>query len=105
MIEVHSPKVLTVCAVTKDLAEFAQNKLTMPMLVLTGEKASGNFLIEQARLVQNKVIVRKNYAEYPPTSGRRALRHDDLIVIYLDRASNQILANYFDAKVSRSAMR
>jgi len=35
----------------KDFALFAQTKLTMPMLVLTGEKASGNFLIEQARLV------------------------------------------------------
>jgi len=39
----------------KDFAELAQNKLTIPMLVLTGEKASGNFLIEQARLVDSKV--------------------------------------------------
>lgn len=39
----------------KDFAELAQNKLTMPMLVLTGEKASGNFLIEQARLVDSNV--------------------------------------------------
>lgn len=39
----------------KDFAEFAQNKLTMPMLVLTGEKASGTFLIDQARLVDSNV--------------------------------------------------
>ena len=39
----------------KDFAELAQNKLTIPMLVLTGEKASGNFLIEQARLVDSNV--------------------------------------------------
>jgi pimeloyl-ACP methyl ester carboxylesterase len=39
----------------KDFAEFAQTKLTMPTLVLTGEKASGNFLIEQARLVDSNV--------------------------------------------------
>jgi len=39
----------------KDFAQFAQTKLTMPMLVLTGEKASGNFLIEQARLVDDDV--------------------------------------------------
>lgn len=39
----------------KDFAEFAKTKLTMPMLVLTGEKASGNFLIEQARLVDSDV--------------------------------------------------
>jgi pimeloyl-ACP methyl ester carboxylesterase len=40
---------------SKDFAEFAQTKLTMPMLVLTGEKASGEFLIEQARLVDTNV--------------------------------------------------
>jgi pimeloyl-ACP methyl ester carboxylesterase len=39
----------------KDFAEFAQTKLTMPMLVLAGEKASGNFLIEQGRLVDTNV--------------------------------------------------
>ena len=39
----------------KDFAEFAQTKLTMPMLVLTGEKASGEFLIQQARLVDTNV--------------------------------------------------
>lgn len=40
----------------KDFAEFAQTKLTMPMLVLTGEKASGQFLIDQARLVDSSVV-------------------------------------------------
>ena len=39
----------------KDFALFAKTKLTMPMLVLTGEKASGEFLIEQARLVDTNV--------------------------------------------------
>ncbi len=39
----------------KDFSEFAQTKLTMPMLVLAGEKASGNFLIDQGRLVDTNV--------------------------------------------------
>ena len=39
----------------KDFAQFAETKLTMRMLVLTGEKASGEFLIEQARLVDTNV--------------------------------------------------
>jgi pimeloyl-ACP methyl ester carboxylesterase len=39
----------------KDFADFAKTKLTMPMLVLTGEKASGDFLIEQGRLVADNV--------------------------------------------------
>jgi pimeloyl-ACP methyl ester carboxylesterase len=38
-----------------DFRMFAETKLTMPMLVLTGEKASGEFLIEQARLVADNV--------------------------------------------------
>ncbi len=39
----------------KDFAKLAENKLTMPVLVLTGEKASGNFLIEQAKVIATKV--------------------------------------------------
>jgi pimeloyl-ACP methyl ester carboxylesterase len=39
----------------RDFAQFAETKLTMPMLVLTGEKASGEFLIQQARLVDTDV--------------------------------------------------
>lgn len=38
-----------------DFAKFAEAKLPMPMLVLTGEKASGEFLIQQGRLVADKV--------------------------------------------------
>jgi pimeloyl-ACP methyl ester carboxylesterase len=38
-----------------DFAKFAETKLTMPMLVLTGEKASGEFLIKQAQLVDTNV--------------------------------------------------
>jgi pimeloyl-ACP methyl ester carboxylesterase len=39
----------------KDFAGFAQKPLAMPMLVLTGEKASGEFLIQQGRLVATNV--------------------------------------------------
>lgn len=63
-----------------------------------GDPGSGKGVFSFALDLQNKVIVRKNYAEYPPTAGRPAVRHDDLIVIYLDRASNQFLANYFDSE-------
>ncbi len=38
-----------------DFATFAKTPLSMPMLVLTGEKASGPVLIEQARLVASNV--------------------------------------------------
>jgi pimeloyl-ACP methyl ester carboxylesterase len=39
----------------RDFAEFGKTKLKMPMLVLTGEKASGEFLIVQGRLVAENV--------------------------------------------------
>ena len=39
----------------QDFARFAQTPLLMPMLVLTGEKASGDVLIQQGRLVATTV--------------------------------------------------
>ncbi len=39
----------------KDFAELSAKPLPMPVLVLTGEKASGNFLIEQTKLVASNV--------------------------------------------------
>jgi pimeloyl-ACP methyl ester carboxylesterase len=39
----------------EEFARFAQTLLSMPMLVLTGEKASGDVLIRQARLVATDV--------------------------------------------------
>jgi pimeloyl-ACP methyl ester carboxylesterase len=39
----------------KDFAAFAKTRLKMPMLVLTGEKASGDFLIQQGRMVAENV--------------------------------------------------
>ncbi len=39
----------------QDFANLSATRLSMPVLVLTGEKASGNFLIEQARLVASDV--------------------------------------------------
>jgi pimeloyl-ACP methyl ester carboxylesterase len=39
----------------QDFAAFAKTKLKIPMLVLSGEKASGDFLFEQARRVADDV--------------------------------------------------
>ena len=39
----------------KDFAGFAQQVLPMPMLVLSGEKAGGEFLIQQAKMVATNV--------------------------------------------------
>jgi pimeloyl-ACP methyl ester carboxylesterase len=39
----------------KDFAAMAKTKLTMPMLVLSGEKSGGDFLINQGRMVDTNV--------------------------------------------------
>lgn len=39
----------------RDFAELSQTKLTMPMLVIAGGKASGQFLIDQGKLVDTNV--------------------------------------------------
>ena len=48
--------------------------------------------------LQRKVIVRKNYAEYPAQDGRPAFRYDDLMIIYLDDVSKRPRAIYFDSE-------
>ena len=40
----------------EDFAGFARTKLTMPMLVVAGEKASGEFLVAQGRLVDRSPV-------------------------------------------------
>ena len=39
----------------EDFAQFAKTKLTMPLLVLSDEKAGGPFLIEQGKMVATNV--------------------------------------------------
>ncbi len=44
--------------------------------------------------LQNQILVRKNYAEYPAQNGRPAFRHDDLMIVYHE--GNSTKAVYFD---------
>jgi len=46
--------------------------------------------------LQNKVIVRRNHAEYPASHDRAAYQHDDLMVIYVDPSSKGVRAFYTD---------
>lgn len=63
-----------------------------------GEPGTGKGMFSFEFDLQNKIIVRKNYADYPATASRPAARHDDLMIIYLDKTSNQVLAEYFDSE-------
>jgi hypothetical protein len=46
--------------------------------------------------VQGKVLLRRNFAEYPAENGKPAYRHDDLMAIYHDPSSHDLRAIYFD---------
>lgn len=46
--------------------------------------------------LQERVLERTNYAEYPATKERPAYRHDDLMVIYQEAAKGPVRAMYFD---------
>jgi hypothetical protein len=54
--------------------------------------ATGGFTFSYR--VQDRVIVRTNYADYPAANGKPPSRHDDLMVIYVD--GDVVRADYFD---------
>ncbi|HET9577851.1 MAG TPA: hypothetical protein VFP44_08495 [Usitatibacter sp.] len=59
-----------------------------------GKAARGETVFEPQ--LDGQVVVRRNFAEYPPARGRPASRHDDLMVIYRAGSGAPIRAKYFD---------
>jgi hypothetical protein len=57
-----------------------------------GESGAFNFSLA----VQDRIIVRTNYAKYPAREGKPATRHDDLMVIFVEGGG--IKADYFDSE-------
>ena len=55
-------------------------------------QGSGGFTFQ--RELQGKVVVRRNFAEYPESKERPAFRHDDLMVVYGDATARR--ADYWD---------
>jgi len=48
--------------------------------------------------LQGKIMVRRNYADYPATDDKPASRHDDLMIIYQENPSLPLKAAYFDSE-------
>jgi hypothetical protein len=46
--------------------------------------------------LEQKILVRKNRAEYPTTKDRPAFRHDDLTIVYQQPGAERLRAIYFD---------
>jgi hypothetical protein len=93
--------VVLICASAGRAGE--QGKLA-PLKFLLGEwepvksgkagEASGGSATFTASL-QGRIIIRNSFAEYPGRDGRGAVRHDDLMVIYVDTDS-LLKADYYD---------
>ena len=59
-----------------------------------GQPGAGSGAATFTRSLQDRVILRTSYAEYPAAGGKPASRHDDLMVIYA--AGGGLRADYYD---------
>ena len=58
-----------------------------------GEGTGGfSFLPDQ----DGRILIRKNYADYPATKDRPAFSHTDLMIVYKDPGETKLRAIYFD---------
>jgi hypothetical protein len=62
-----------------------------------GQPGAGTGAATFTRGVQDKVIVRASYADYPAAGGKPASRHDDLMVIYAAPGGGA-RADYYDSE-------
>ena len=61
----------------------------------SGQPGQAAGTAEFSRSLQDRVIVRTSFAEYPAAEGRPASRHDDLMIIYAG-ATGVLRADYWD---------
>jgi hypothetical protein len=64
----------------------------------TADQGAGTGAFEFTPDLQGKVLLRKNFAEYPAAKGKPPYRHDDLMIIYHDGAVHDLRAIYFDSE-------
>jgi hypothetical protein len=61
-----------------------------------GQASAGEFSFEYQ--LDQHIMVRKNFAEYPATKDRPAFRHDDLVVVYPAEGGGAKRAIYWDSE-------
>jgi hypothetical protein len=64
----------------------------------TADQGAGTGAFSFTLDLQGKVLLRKNFAEYPAANGKPGYRHDDLMIVYHDGASHDLRAIYFDSE-------
>ena len=63
----------------------------------SGQPGTGGGACTFASGLQDRVIIRTSFAEYPSSTGKPAARHDDLMIIYAGD-SGDIRADYYDSE-------
>ena len=61
-----------------------------------GQPGQGGGIFSFNPDLSDKILVRKSHSEYPATSNKPAIVHDDLLIVYLDFSGNPSKAIYFD---------
>ena len=89
-----APAEQTDTSVNGDSLKFLIGKWVGEGTAETGQAGTGYCSFEPA--LQGRVLVRKNHSEYPATKDHPAISHDDLMIIYPDRATQQLRAFYTD---------
>ena len=64
----------------------------------TADQGSGAGAFSFSPDLQGKVLIRRNFAEYPSAKDKPAYRHDDLMIIYHDGEAHDLRAIYFDSE-------
>src|SRR5262249_58817840 len=94
---------LTFAALSWNTAHAAPPSQLKPLDFLLGDwdairakadDASGKTTFSRA--LQDRVIERKNFADYPGANGKPASRHDDMMLIYA--TGDAVRADYFDSE-------
>lgn len=80
--------------VSVDSLKFLVGKWVGEGTAETGQAGGGYCSFEPG--LQNQVLVRKSHSEYPATKDHAAIVHDDMMIIYPDRRTQQLRAFYTD---------
>lgn len=61
-----------------------------------GQPGNGSGSFTFAPDLQGRILVRRNFAEYPAAGGKPAFRHDDLMIVHREAESKSYKAVYYD---------
>jgi hypothetical protein len=62
----------------------------------SGQPGQGGGIFSFKADLNDKILVRKSHSEYPGTTNKPTVIHDDLLVVYLDLSGSPSKAIYFD---------